>query len=109
MTFRRVRFFVIALALSALFLASGAGRPVGASAAKGNGAAAVATAKAAPQSNWVFEGCWTQWPAGPCRDVYRDAQGNYWICRACGTTGSPNTSKCSRIGSTTLAHGYWCS
>jgi hypothetical protein len=107
MTFRKVRFFVVALALSALFLASGAGQPASTSAASGGGA--TAAAKAAPQANWVFEGCWTQWPAGPCRDVYRDSQGSYWICRDCGTTGSPSTSKCSRISSSTLATGYWCS
>lgn len=97
MILRRLRLVAVLLVLSASILVGGAARPAG-------------TAAAPPaQANWVFEGCWTQWPAGPCRDVYRDSQGNYWICRGCGTTGSPSTSKCSRIGSSTLATGYWCS
>jgi ribosomal protein L40E len=97
MILRRLRFVAVLMVLSACFLGGGAARPAG-------------TAAAPPaQANWVFEGCWTQWPSGPCRDVYRDSQGNYWICRDCGTTGSPSTSKCTRIGSSTLGTGYWCS
>ncbi|HEX7955468.1 MAG TPA: hypothetical protein VF508_00905 [Pyrinomonadaceae bacterium] len=98
MILRRLQFAAVAAVLSACFLATGAIPPT-----------RTAAAPAAPQSGWVFEGCWTQWPSGPCRDVYRDSQGVYWICRGCGTTGTPSTSKCSRIGSTTLAQGYWCS
>jgi hypothetical protein len=60
-------------------------------------------------ANWTFEGCWTQFSAGPCRDIYRDQQGNYWICRACGTTGNPGPGKCNQISSATLATGFWCS
>lgn len=109
MTFRRVRFFAVALSLSALFLASGVAQPLGESAATGSGAATVASAKAAPAANWTFWGCWTQFSAGTCRDIFRDAQGNYWICRACGTTGNPGPGKCSQISSQTLATGFWCS
>lgn len=111
MTFRRVRFFVVALTLSALFLASGVGQPVGESAAPGREAAATSatSAKAARAANWTWQGCWTQFSAGTCRDIYRDAQGDYWICRTCGTTGSPGPGKCSRISQQTLATGFWCS
>jgi hypothetical protein len=46
------------------------------------------------QTGWVFEGCWNPFPTGTCYDVYRDASGAYWRCKACGTTTKP---------------GYWCS
>lgn len=107
MTFRRVRFLVVALILSALFLASGVAQPVSKSVAPGH--EATASAKAAPAANWTFEGCWTQFSAGPCRDIYRDAQGGYWICGGCGTTHNPGPGKCSQISSQTLATGFWCS
>jgi hypothetical protein len=102
MTFRRVRFFVVAVVLSTLFLVSGAGQPASTSAAP---KAAVSPAAA----DWTFWGCWSYFPSGGCRDIYRDAQGNYWICRACGTTGNPGPGKCSQISPATLATGYWCS
>ena len=109
MTFRRVQFFVVTLILSALFLTSGVGQPVGESAAPGRGAAASAKAAPAPAANWTFEGCWTQFPAGTCRDIFRDQQGGYWICRECGTTGNPGPGKCSQISQQTFATEYWCS
>lgn len=109
MTFRRAQFFVVALTLSALFIASGVAQPVGKSAGPGGGAATMAPAKAARAANWTWQGCWTQFSAGTCRDIYRDAQGEYWICRACGTTGSPGPGKCSRISQQTLSTGFWCS
>ena len=97
MTFRRVRFFSVALALSALLLMSGAAQPARTSAAK------------AARANWTFSGCWTQFSAGQCRDIYVDQQGGHWICRACGTTGNPGPGKCNPISSQTLASGFWCS
>lgn len=114
MTFRRVRFFVVAVVLSALFIASGVAQPIGNSAAPAREGAAVsaANAKASPAAratNWTFWGCWTQFSAGTCRDIFRDQQGNYWICRACGTTGNPGPGKCSQISQQTLATGFWCS
>jgi hypothetical protein len=111
MTFRRVRFSIVAVVLSALFLASGVAQPAGTSAAPGHEATttAAAPAKAAPAANWTHQGCWTQFSAGTCRDIFRDAQGDYWICRACGTTGNPGPGKCSRISQQTLATGFWCS
>jgi hypothetical protein len=99
MTLRRIRFSVVVLVLTVFMLAAEAMRP-----AATNGAAAVKASQ-----GWVFEGCWTYWPAGPCRDVFRDTQGNYWICGGCGTTGTPSTKKCSRISPQTLNIGYWCS
>jgi hypothetical protein len=102
MIFRRVRFSVVAVVLSALFIASGVVQPVGKSAAPAREGATVsaANAKASPAvraANWTFWGCWTQFSAGTCRDIFRDQQGNYWICRACGTTGNPGSGKCSQI------------
>jgi hypothetical protein len=60
-------------------------------------------------SGWVFEGCWSYTPAGPCKDIFRDSTGQHWICKNCGTTGTPNKGKCSKISQATLNTGYWCS
>ena len=91
MTLRRIQLSIVAVVLSVLFLAPGVAQPT------------------QPPANWTFEGCWTQFASGPCRDVFRDDQGNFWICRACGTTGNPSPGKCSPINSATLATGFWCS
>ena len=61
------------------------------------------------QSGWAFEGCWSYSPAGPCRDIFRDGTGQYWICKNCGTTGTPNKGKYSKISQATLNAGSWCS
>ena len=82
MTLRRIQLSIVAIVLFMLFLAP---------------------------ANWTFEGCWEPNLGSTCRDVYRDDQGNYWICRACGTTGNPTPGKCSPISSATLATGFWCS
>ncbi len=63
----------------------------------------------APAANWIFEGCWTQFSSGPCRDIFRDQEGNDWICRECGSTGKPGPGKCNPISQATLASGFWCS
>jgi hypothetical protein len=99
MTLRRIQVWAVAVVLSTLLLASGMAQPTSRNSATPNMATTVFT----------FEGCWTQFPSGPCRDVFRDDQGNYWICKACGTTGNPTPGKCSIISPTTLAHGFWCS
>src|SRR3990170_5572946 len=65
------------------------------------------TANAA--DGYVFEGCWAYFPAGPCYDIYRDAQGIYWICSKCGQTKNPGPKTCRMISQDTLNHGYWCS
>lgn len=59
-----------------------------------------------PAANgWTFEGCFTWFPAGPCRDVFRDSNGVLWICGACGTTNNPGPGKCSKL----TGSGWWCS
>jgi hypothetical protein len=93
MTLHRIQLLAVALVLFTLFLTSGVAQPTG----------------NAPPANWTFEGCWTQFSAGTCRDVFRDQQGNHWICRECGTTGNPGPGKCNQISSSTLASGFWCS
>ena len=110
MTLRRIRLSAVVLVLTVCFLAVGAAQPAVNSAAGTRGAApaGAAAVKASP-ANWVFEGCWTQFSAGPCRDIFRDEQGGHHICRECGTTGNPNNKKCNPISSQTLASGFWCS
>lgn len=100
MTFRRIQLSAVAVVLT-LLLGSGLAEPTRRVAA-GNSAE---TTKA----NWTFEGCWTQFSAGPCRDVFRDQQGQAWICRLCGTTGNPGPGKCNPISQATLNSGFWCS
>jgi len=100
MSFRRIQVSIIAVILSTLFLATGLAQPTGSNSSAPN---------AAPPANWTFEGCWTQFSAGPCRDIFRDQQGGAWICKACGTTGNPGPGKCNPISAATLASGLWCS
>lgn len=101
MTLRRIQISAIAAVLFTLTLSFSATPPT-----SGAAATTPATRSAA---NWTFEGCWTQFSAGPCRDVYRDQQGGFWICRACGTTGNPGPGKCNPISQATLSTGFWCS
>ena len=99
MTLRRIQLLAVVFVLFTFVFAPGATQRTGSAANMTNSSTV----------DWVFEGCWTQFPAGPCRDVFRDQQGNYYICRACGTTGNPTPGKCSPISATTLASGFWCS
>ena len=103
MTLRKIQLSAVVMVLSTLFLS--AAPPTGSDVAARN----APTANTSSAANWVFEGCWTQFSAGQCRDVFRDQQGNYWICRACGTTGNPGPGKCTPISAATLATGFWCS
>jgi len=98
MTLRRIQVWAVAVVLSTLLLASGMAQPTSRNSATPNTA-----------TTFTFEGCWTQFQTGPCRDVFRDDQGNYWICKSCGTTGNPTPGKCSIISPTVLARGFWCS
>jgi len=107
MSLRRIQLSTFAMVLFTCFFSSGLAQPAGGDV--GTRSAATINESSAPAANWVFEGCWTQFSAGPCRDVYRDQQGNYWICRACGTTGNPGPGKCNPISQATLASGFWCS
>lgn len=108
MTLGRIQLSAVVAVVFTLFLVSGVAQQTG----RGAAVRSAETTKASavrPAANWTFEGCWTQFPAGPCRDVFRDQQGNYWICRDCGTTGNPGPGKCSQISPATLASGFWCS
>ena len=107
MTLHRIQFSVVALVLFVLLFASVVAQPAGRKAVAG--AAKVKASATTTTVDWVFEGCWTQYVSGPCRDVYHDAKGNYYICRDCGTTGTPTPGKCSPISSVTLSRGFWCS
>jgi len=91
MTLRRIQLLLVAVVLFVLFVIPGVARPT------------------QPPANWTFEGCWTQFSAGPCRDIYRDQQGQTWICRDCGTTNNPGPGKCNPISQATLNSGFWCS
>ena len=90
MILRRIQILAVTVILFILFLAPGVAQPT-------------------PPATWTFEGCWTQFQTGQCRDIYRDSQGNAWICRACGTTGNPTPGKCNPISDAALNSGFWCS
>ena len=108
MSLRRIRHSAIAVVLFTLFIVSGVAQPTGRGTHVQSGAITKASS-ALSKADWIFEGCWTQYQSGPCRDVYHDQQGNYIICRACGTTGNPTPGKCSPISLATLNSGFWCS
>jgi hypothetical protein len=57
----------------------------------------------------TFWGCWSFFPSGPCRAIYRDSEGNYTICGQCDSSGTPGPGGCSPISEQTLEIGYWCS
>jgi hypothetical protein len=108
MSWPRIQFLAMAFVLFTVFFATSVAQPTHHAAAVRCGPT-TRHAAAQPAADWIFEGCWTQFPQGPCRDVFRDQQGNYYICRACGTTGNPTPGKCSPISQATLASGFWCS
>jgi ribosomal protein L40E len=60
------------------------------------------------QAGWVFEGCFQPPNRSQCYDVYRH-NGAYWICRTCGTTGTPNETKCRPMTGYEQSFGLWCS
>ena len=103
MTFRRIQLTVVAIVLSTSFFASPS---TDSDTVAGNAAKASSATRG---NQFTFEGCWAQFAQGPCRDVFRDQNGGYWICRDCGTTGNPTPGKCTPISSATLASGFWCS
>jgi hypothetical protein len=57
----------------------------------------------------VFQGCWSYFPQGPCRAIYSDSQGNFYICGKCSASGNPGSGTCTKISQGTLQTGYWCS
>ena len=99
MTLRRIQFLTFGVILFTLLLASGVAQPTGRS----------ADATTSIPTTWAFEGCWEPFQFSTCRDVFRDEQGNYWICKTCGTTGNPGPSKCSQPSLAALDTGFWCS
>ena len=105
MTIRRIQFSAVSVVLFTLFLSSGFAQPTD----RVNAVPNARITKASPAANWTFSGCWTQFSSGPCRDIFRDQQGNAWICRQCGTTGNPGPGKCNPISDATLNSGLWCS
>ena len=104
MTLRRMQISAIAAVLFTFALSFNLAPPTSGAAAR-----SATTPVTRSAANWTFEGCWTQFSAGPCRDVYRDQQGAFWICRACGTTGNPGPGRCNPISQATLSTGFWCS
>ena len=69
----------------------------------------IANSPAVPVAGWTFMGCWSRYNGSPCIDVYRDSQGDLWLCKACGTTGNPSPGKCTRTSQAALDRGLWCS
>ena len=98
MTLRRIQFLFVVVVLFILSAAQLTGL-----------SAAVPTAATSVPTTWAFEGCWEPNQFSTCRDVYRDEQGNYWICRTCGTTGNPTPGKCTQTSLAALDRGFWCS
>ena len=105
MTLRRIQISAVAVVLFTFFIASNVAQPT----TRGAAVPTVVAMNTSSTANWTFEGCWTQFPAGPCRDIFVDNQGQHYICRACGTTGNPGPGKCNPISQATLASGFWCS
>lgn len=108
MSLRRIQVSAVAVVFFTLLLASGVAQPTSHNTVAGKSVTAKASSMK-PAASWTFEGCWTQFSTGTCRDVFRDQQGSYWICRECGTTGNPSPGKCNPISQATLASGFWCS
>lgn len=112
---QRIRVFVSSTFALVMLLVVSVAQPAGGSTSvkpKTIGKASIArtSAAATPQTgDRVFQGCWSYFPTGPCRAIYSDAQGVYWICGQCGSGGQPNPNGCQRISQRTLQYGYWCS
>jgi hypothetical protein len=104
MTLRSIQVFAVAVVFFTLFFTFDVKQT-----SANNAVKSAPTTVEASAANWTFEGCWTQFSAGPCRDVFVDQQGQHWICKLCGTTGNPGPGKCNPISSATLASGFWCS
>ena len=57
-------------------------------------------------STWTFEGCWSYFLTSPCRDIFRDSAGAYWICANCGQTKNPGPGSCRQVGIQALDRGF---
>jgi hypothetical protein len=60
-------------------------------------------------TGWVFWGCWERYQIGPCKDIFQDSSGGFWICANCGQTTNPSPSTCSATNTQALDRGFWCS
>lgn len=110
----KMKLFVLVVMSSAIFSVPGAvpltEKAVTAnSKAAGGAPAQVLPAASLKATNLQFEGCWTYFSSGPCRAIYRDSQGNYFICGKCDSSGTPSPGACSAISPQTLQIGWWCS
>ncbi len=72
------------------------------------GAAPVPNVSPQPVTDWTYEGCFQPPNNSQCYDVYVH-NGAYWICRACGTTGTPDETKCRQMTGYEQWFGLWCS
>jgi hypothetical protein len=112
---RKIKLFVLAVMSIAIFSVPGAVPLTGKVVAANSAATGISTptrvlpAASSKVNDLLFEGCWTFFSAGPCRAIYRDAEGNYYICGKCDSGGSPGPGSCSQISPQTLQIGFWCS
>lgn len=111
----KIKLFVIAALSIAIFSVPGAVPLTGKTVAANSKASCISpSATASPaatlkQNDRVFEGCWTFFSSGPCRAIYRDSAGKYYICGRCDSSGTPGPGGCSQISPQTLNFGFWCS
>ena len=111
----KAKFFVLVVMSFAIFSVPGA-VPASekATTTKSESAGYAAPAQVAPDASLkandlIFEGCWTSFPTGACHAIYRDSQGEYFICGACDNGQPRGSGACSPISPQTLQRGYWCS
>jgi hypothetical protein len=112
---QKIRFFILALTAFTVLAFAASSAQAGATQAGPTCSAnkPICTASFQPEpvlmSTWIFEGCWSYYLTSPCRDIFRDSSGAYWICANCGQTKNPGPGTCGQIGIQALDRGYWCS
>jgi hypothetical protein len=72
------------------------------------GAAPAPNVKPQRVTDWTFAGCFQPPNQTQCYDAYV-RNGAYWVCRACGTTGTPDETKCHLMTPYEEWFGLWCS
>lgn len=107
----KIKLLVMAVMFFSLFLVPDAGTLTkNAVTAKCKAAAGTSLPAASSKANdWTFQGCWSYFPTGPSRAIYRDSEGSYYICGPCDSSGHPGSGSCSPISTQTLSIGYWYS
>ncbi len=103
-----LRSVILILAVACAAVPALAVEPVAASVEPGCASPLMLADRGGVEASFTFEGCWTYFPTGPCRDIYV-GQGSYWLCKACGQTSNPGPGQCSPISLSTLNIGWWCS